>query len=635
MAGKKWRPLHMIAGIIALLGIVFVTISVSFDRITEQNISQEREAALQMHAVKQNEYAAEMLDSQFRILESIAEFIGTADEWKEQKRVFGIASQIAIETEEFWRLTMAREDGTSITSDLFEGSIAHREYFHKAVAGERTVSEPFTSDVEEGYICMMLAVPIHNKAGEITGVLGGSYKIEKFAELLLDSYNADNTYEYALLSDASGNILVASYYDQIDIYKGNIFERKGITHKDGSSEGTIRAAMEKQQIYTSHVMEGDTELYMTQTPFGYNNWTIFSIMDAKQVNQPYTFITENANMLNLLLGCAMCVCFALIFIILIWDRRITSAQKERIQAEKMQLALSEERYRLVAEDSQAMVFELNEPKKEIVVNDHFKKVLGADVSYEDFRRGGKVFPEDQELYLNALQKVYETKDNVEEEFRVMVADKESYFWCRMFLRCILDDAGGTNRVIGMISDIDAIKKEEERLRFKAQTDTMTGLTNKAATQELIIQKLSEARQEPDGILIVDMDGLKEINDTLGHFEGDRAIAAVAETLRNQFRETDIVGRIGGDEFMVYLNGAKGEAKLCNIAAALCRKVSEVRIGPDDDCPVTVSIGIVLVKPSDEDFFELYKKADEALYYVKRHEKRGYAVYNSQITKEFR
>lgn len=633
MAYKKWRSLHLVAGIILLLGIAFAAIFLYFGKITEQNINREREAALQRRAARQNEHAVETLDSQFRILESLAEFLESTDDWQEQKRVFGIVSQIAIETEEFWRLTMARENGDSITSDKYEGSIVHRNYFHKALSGVRTVSEPFASNVEEGYICMMLAVPIYGKNGEIKGVLGGSYKIEKFAELLLDSYSEENNYEYALLTDEHGNILVVSYSGQVRTNMGSIFDRKEIVHVDGSSKETLREHMEKQQIYTSHIIAEGNELYMTQAPFGYNNWTVFSIMDAEQVNSPYTFITNNANSLNLLLGTALAVCFALIFIIMIWDRKITNDEKLRIQAEKMQLALSEERYRLVAEDSQAMVFELNEITREVVVNDNFKAVLGEQIGYEDFRKGGKVFPEDIDIYLNVLKRVYETGENIEEELRLIRADKSGCFWCRMFLRCIRDDSGKTIRLIGMFSDIDAMKKEEEKLRFKAETDTMTGVTNKAATQELIIQNLSKARQTADGILIADLDGLKTINDTLGHFEGDRAITAVAKTLRSHFRETDIVGRIGGDEFMVYLNGVKSENHLCSIAAALCEKIKGLRIGKHNDYPIGVSIGIVLVTPSDRDFFKLYKKADAALYHVKRQEKNGYAMYDSLMKTE--
>lgn len=632
MADKKWRSLQIIAGIIALLGITFVCISLRFGKITEQNIRRERENALQIHAQKQNEYASNILDGQFRILESISEYLGSEDIWEEKKRVFGIASQIAIETEEFWRLTMAKENGDSITSDAFEGNVTHRDYFTKALSGERTVSGPFVSDVEEGYICIMLAVPVYNKSGEISGILGGSYKIDKFAELLLDSYSAENAYEYALLTDEKGNILVASYYNQVNTNMGNIFEKKGIIHRNNSSKKNIREMMEKQKIYTSHVIDRGQELYMTQTPFGYNNWTIFSIMDGKQINQQYTFITDNANVFNFLLGSALVVCFILIYIILIWDRKITNAENQRIQEEKMQLSLSEERYRLLAEDSQAMVFELNELKKEVLVNDNFKKVLGEDVSYEDFIRGIKVFEKDLDIYLNALQKAYEAKENVEEEFRLIKADKSGCFWCHMFLRCVLDNSGRIIRLIGMLADIDAAKKEEEILRFKAQTDTMTGLTNKTATQELIIQKLSEKRQEADGILIVDLDGLKEINDTLGHFEGDRAITAVAGTLKNHFRKTDIVGRIGGDEFMIYLNCIKNETLLCNITAKFLEKIRELRIGEHNDRPVGVSVGILLVEPSDQNFFELYKKADTALYYVKSHRKNGYAVYNSHMKK---
>lgn len=95
------------------------------------------------------------------------------------------------------------------------------------------------------------------------------------------------------------------------------------------------------------------------------------------------------------------------------------------------------------------------------------------------------------------------------------------------------------------------------------------------------------------MLIADLDGLKKINDTLGHLEGDRAITAVAETLRKHFRKTDIVGRIGGDEFMIYLRGVSDEEQLCGSTARLCEKIRELGIGKDNEYSLGISVGIVL------------------------------------------
>ena len=151
---------------------------------------------------------------------------------------------------------------------------------------------------------------------------------------------------------------------------------------------------------------------------------------------------------------------------------------------------------------------------------------------------------------------------------------------------------------------------------KAERDSLTGLLNSETTRRRIAQQMDALGDGERGALImVDIDRFKEVNDTFGHLEGDRALVDVARILRESFRVGDVVGRLGGDEFMVYLNRVKDSAVVKEKCEAVRRAV-ERRASSDSGRRITISTGSALSKP-DESFEDLYRRADEALYAAKR------------------
>ena len=179
------------------------------------------------------------------------------------------------------------------------------------------------------------------------------------------------------------------------------------------------------------------------------------------------------------------------------------------------------------------------------------------------------------------------------------------------------------RILGKMMNIDESMREKEALRLRAETDSMTGLYNKMATEELITHALRKYRGSVCALLVVDMDNLKRINDTLGHAQGDRAIVRFADVLHRTFRSTDIVGRIGGDEFMVFLINVQRNQQLTMILDAIVKKWETLYTG---EKRTTRCTGVSVMTEGSENFQELYRRADIALYKAKRSGKGGYAVY---------
>ncbi|MBQ9413339.1 MAG: diguanylate cyclase [Oscillospiraceae bacterium] len=166
------------------------------------------------------------------------------------------------------------------------------------------------------------------------------------------------------------------------------------------------------------------------------------------------------------------------------------------------------------------------------------------------------------------------------------------------------------------------------LKMVAEADPMTGLLNKVNAQKT----LAEICVHANGILMmVDLDSFKLVNDLYGHGMGDRILIRFAEILKSVIRSSDVAGRMGGDEFIVFCKDIKDE----EIVADKARRINESLLasakefmGEDFGIPLGASIGAVAVPEEGTDFYDLYQKADKALYRVKQHGKHGYSFYRS-------
>jgi diguanylate cyclase (GGDEF)-like protein len=158
----------------------------------------------------------------------------------------------------------------------------------------------------------------------------------------------------------------------------------------------------------------------------------------------------------------------------------------------------------------------------------------------------------------------------------------------------------------------------QQLQAAARTDAKTGLLNAAAWQREADTELSRARRsgDPLALLLVDLDHFKRVNDTYGHLVGDQVLVGVATTLCNQLRDYDIVGRFGGEEFVVLVPGAD-TVEACRVAERLRGRIRRLAVPAEDGAvAVTVSIGVALLRAHGDDLIELLAAADLALYRAK-------------------
>ncbi len=186
------------------------------------------------------------------------------------------------------------------------------------------------------------------------------------------------------------------------------------------------------------------------------------------------------------------------------------------------------------------------------------------------------------------------------------------------------------RAVGKLTDITKQKEHLFELHEQASRDALTGFYNKKVTEKKIQELLDEenALLKQHVLLIIDIDHFKNVNDTLGHLQGDRLLTQCATRLRALFRGQDILGRIGGDEFFVFIRDIKDMTIAAKKAAAVCDALGSIVV--NEGMSISASVGFVVFPDHGLSLNVLYKKADAALYYVKQQGRNGYAMYNKNI-----
>jgi len=197
-------------------------------------------------------------------------------------------------------------------------------------------------------------------------------------------------------------------------------------------------------------------------------------------------------------------------------------------------------------------------------------------------------------------------------------------WVSVEATYLTEPAKGHLCAMFFLRDIDAEKKAEIELIQAARIDEMTGLLNRNATMHAIEDFLSHSRHKVQhALFMIDIDNFKILNDTYGHQAGDEFLTTIAGTIKNTFRETDIVGRIGGDEFFALMKNASDMEAIVDKGVALLHAIQGV-CNERSDMTLSGSIGISLFPSDGGTLDELYASADDAMYQAKQLGKNQFA-----------
>ncbi len=199
------------------------------------------------------------------------------------------------------------------------------------------------------------------------------------------------------------------------------------------------------------------------------------------------------------------------------------------------------------------------------------------------------------------------------------------------ISAVRDAQGRASKYISVSTDITEFKQAEDRIRYLAYYDPLTELPNRTLLRDRAEQALNQASRLQAGaaLLFLDLDHFKTINDSLGHLSGDTLLQEVTQRIRAALRQSDTVGRLGGDEFLIML-GRSDAASAAHVAHNLLNRISQPFVTEGHTLTVTASIGIALYPDDGKDFDELHKNADISMYKAKELGRNRYHFFTPEL-----
>lgn len=297
------------------------------------------------------------------------------------------------------------------------------------------------------------------------------------------------------------------------------------------------------------------------------------------------------------------------------------------------LDVSEECYRIVMDQENNIVFEWNLNTDTVNISDKWEKKFGykpvRNNLIENMLEKEMIYKDDIEKCIELFTRAMDGDNSYNETELRFRKGKNEYIWCKVRLSSIIDKYNQCTRVIGVVADIDKEKRKNDEFKNKAQRDLLTGLYNKITTEDLVRTYLeNEGKECRSALFIIDIDDFKGINDNLGHLFGDAVLNDIASKFVNIFRDSDIIGRIGGDEFLILLKNLNSEEILKQKADELMSLFRRSFTGKNKDYKISGSIGIAIYPQHGKNFNELFRSADNSLYVAKDKGKDCYWICES-------
>ncbi|WP_102271764.1 sensor domain-containing protein [Cytobacillus massiliigabonensis] len=288
---------------------------------------------------------------------------------------------------------------------------------------------------------------------------------------------------------------------------------------------------------------------------------------------------------------------------------------------------SEQRFRIIAENSQDLITMLDEKGKIIYVSPSYKTVLGFNK--EEYL--GKYFFHN--IHLEHKDQLWESvllSIKSEKSWKLQVLNKhktKGWIWCELSGTPVFDSKSQFIHMVCVTRDIHLQKEYEMKLKHIAFHDSLTNLPNRRLFKEKLTHTLSELRKNKKGfsVIIMDIDHFKSINDEMGHDIGDEVLVEFSKRVSKCLQDDEMVSRLGGDEFTVLLPNRQSENDVAAMAEEIRRTMDKPWNIHDHEFKITTSMGIAIVSDKYTTESSILKTADIALYEAKRAGRNTYRI----------
>lgn len=294
------------------------------------------------------------------------------------------------------------------------------------------------------------------------------------------------------------------------------------------------------------------------------------------------------------------------------------------------IKIENEMFKRILNKNADIMFEYDVKKDTITFNnirnfDEIKENKAKDF-IEYILNGNSVHPDDKAKIVGMVS----MDKTAELEFRFMSLEG-SEIWCSIRAMSIKNKKGKNKKIIGWIYNIDERKKHEEYINQIKLKDSLTKLYNKKAARKEIVNYLdNEGKNLKNAFVILDIDNFATINKNIGEVFGDAILINIASNIRNELRADDLVARVGGDKYLLFLKNVESKEQVINCVKRIQEIIQDTSIGDIKSLHISCSIGITLYPENGNSYDELFKNTDKALYYAKVYGKNRYEIYQADV-----
>lgn len=293
------------------------------------------------------------------------------------------------------------------------------------------------------------------------------------------------------------------------------------------------------------------------------------------------------------------------------------------------LELERQKYRVLFDLSGDITFDYDAQTDVLTFSEKFTEMFGGSFQIQNalmaIEKTDKILKEDKLKIWKVFEKLSPEQPVGKMELCMKTA-VGTFEWFEVLINALWRTEMGSEclSLIGKMTNINDLKIETSCLKKQANTDSLTGTYNRKAAQELITGFLLSEPMPQSALFFMDIDDFKSFNDDFGHQYGDKILQKIGEKLKSAFRGTDVVGRIGGDEFIVFLEEISSREAITRKAQEVCRLFQQIGAEIDSPREITGSVGVACSPEDGLTFDGLLAKADQALYQAKKRGKNQFS-----------
>lgn len=603
---------------IAVISIILIIVILSKYLYNINKTSQEIEREMQIYNARIiSDYMKEFFQGRKSELSLIAAHLSDINihNRKNLKRLFLSYDNL------FDNISLIGTDGVPVYGTI--NGAAGEDGFKSALLGHSTIADEFTETLDGKYrLCMYM--PVASKKGKIKAVLVVSFLNDTLEGYMADKVLSSDSCTFVL--NNTGTVIFGSSQTEEFIGKSGtsyfFFMKACDIITKNINPDYILHMIHKQKEISLEYKYGNQSYISACVPVGINDFSVTYLSKRHTTAIDKNIFSARNKILFRILLIDITFVFVLFFYIIKYSENIKNLLGK---------------YKIVDEHSEAALFEYTfQPIKQFKMYGDCEKLLGKKINtlmgeavYDVY---DIVHKEDVSVRGKVREFFESTQENFSSEIRLLHTDGE-YRWFRITGTISRNEIGQCIRFIGKMTNANKQISMEKNLVKRAENDLLTGVLNKKTIEARITESL---KNENDGknyiFYMVDLDNFKNVNDTLGHIFGDRAIADTANVLKKIFHDNAYVGRLGGDEFAVCaIYDAFDEESLMKFIEEHAQKVCAANRREYSDGVNTVkissSIGIAIGPKDGRTFEMLYKKADECLYKSKKSGKNKYTIFD--------